>query len=165
MTRSPDSLPPESLERARVLTRALVSGADAEDASLRKLSLRGEEREGADRRLAVYGTLAPGEPNHDQVAGLEGRWTEGVVWGRRVEEGWGADLGYPALRLDPDGEPIRVALLESRDLPRAWPRLDRFEGPAYRRVTAPVATAEGLRLSQLYEVRATEPERRRRPRK
>ena len=28
----------------------------------------------ADHRLAVYGSLAPGRPNHHHVAALGGRW-------------------------------------------------------------------------------------------
>lgn len=149
------------LERARELTRALDRDRGEGDAALPDDLARTAELEGSDRRLAVYGTLAPGEPNHGRVADLEGEWTEGVVWGRRVEEGWGAELGYPALRLDPEGEPVRVALLSSPELPGAWSRLDRFEGPAYRRVVAPVATDAGVRLAQLYEIRR---HRRRRPR-
>ena len=48
-------------------------------------------------RLATYGSLAPGRPNHHQLDGLEGRWSEGDVYGRLVDAGWGASLGYPAL--------------------------------------------------------------------
>ena len=158
----PDSDPSTAegpLERARELTRALDADRGEGAPALPDGGARPEEIEGAERRLAVYGTLAPGEPNHGQVADLEGRWSGGVVWGRMVEEGWAAELGYPALRLDPDGDAVRVALLESDDLPRAWPRLDRFEGPAYRRVTAPVATVDGVRMSQLYEIRSRDPGR------
>lgn len=97
----------------------------------------------ADRRLAVYGTLAPGRPNHHLLAPLGGRWREGQVQGRLVASGWGATLGYPALALDPNGQSIAVHVLDSEDLPTAWPWLDRFEGPGYRRVVTTVRTADG----------------------
>lgn len=90
------------------------------------------------RRLAVYGSLAPGKENHHVVADLAGSWEEGFVRGVLHPEGWGATMGYPALRWDPGGERIAVHLLTSDDLPGAWPRLDRFEGPAYRRIWIPV---------------------------
>jgi gamma-glutamylcyclotransferase (GGCT)/AIG2-like uncharacterized protein YtfP len=32
-------------------------------------------------RLAVYGSLAPGQANHHQLAGLAGEWRSGVVRG------------------------------------------------------------------------------------
>jgi gamma-glutamylcyclotransferase (GGCT)/AIG2-like uncharacterized protein YtfP len=94
-------------------------------------------------RLATYGSLAPGRPNHHHVAGLGGGWFPGEVSGRLVEAGWGASLGYPALVLDPDGSPIDVQVLESDDLPAHWSRLDDFEGPGYERVLTTVHTATG----------------------
>ena len=89
-------------------------------------------------RLAVYGTLAPGRSNHHQLAGLTGRWLTGTVRGTRVESGWGAALGYPALTLDPNGPVVEVFLFESPDLPAHWARLDAFEGEGYRRVVTTV---------------------------
>ena len=94
-------------------------------------------------RLATYGSLAPGRPNHRQLDGLEGRWLAGQVNGMLVDAGWGAGLGYPALILDPDGSPIDVAVFESIDLPAHWARLDVFEGPGYQRVVTTVRTSTG----------------------
>ena len=94
-----------------------------------------------DTRLAVYGTLAPGQSNHHQLAGLQGRWRTGTVHGRRYDSGWGAALGYPGLVLDGRGNAVEVQLFESPDLPAHWGRLDAFEGPGYRRVAAAVALA------------------------
>jgi gamma-glutamylcyclotransferase (GGCT)/AIG2-like uncharacterized protein YtfP len=94
-------------------------------------------------RLATYGTLAPGRPNHHQLDGLEGRWLTGRVNGRLVDAGWGASLGYPALVLDPDGAGIDVDVFESADLPAHWPRLDAFEGAGYQRVVVRVHTPIG----------------------
>src|SRR3954453_20541966 len=94
-------------------------------------------------RLATYGSLPPGCPNHPHVAGLRGRWFSGHLHGRLVEEGWGASLGYPALVLDAGGPAIDVEVLECADLPAHWPRLDDFEGPGYERVLTAVHTATG----------------------
>jgi gamma-glutamylcyclotransferase (GGCT)/AIG2-like uncharacterized protein YtfP len=101
-------------------------------------------------RLAVYGTLAPGRPNHHQLRGLSGCWIEGTVRGELLQEGWGAELGYPGLVLDPDGPTVGVQLFDSPDLPDHWTRLDEFEGSAYRRTVTAVSTAEGDLLASIY---------------
>jgi gamma-glutamylcyclotransferase (GGCT)/AIG2-like uncharacterized protein YtfP len=79
--------------------------------------------------LATYGTLAPGRPNHHQLDGLDGQWSQGQVCGTLVDAGWGAGLGYPALVLDARGTPVDVQVFESVELPAHWSRLDQFEGP------------------------------------
>ena len=94
-------------------------------------------------RLATYGTLAPGRPNHHQLDGLEGRWLKGHVDGMLVDAGWGANLGYPALVLGPAGSAIGVDIFESVDLPAHWARLDTFEGPGYERVMTTVHMPRG----------------------
>ncbi|MFO1067751.1 MAG: gamma-glutamylcyclotransferase [Geminicoccaceae bacterium] len=96
-----------------------------------------------DTRFATYGTLAPGRPNHHQLAALDGCWRQGTVRGRLVDAGWGAALGYPGLVLDPSGPVVEVHLLESAALPAHWSRLDAFEGPGYRREVARVALPDG----------------------
>jgi gamma-glutamylcyclotransferase (GGCT)/AIG2-like uncharacterized protein YtfP len=92
-------------------------------------------------RLAVYGSLGPGRPNHHHLAGLGGVWTRGTVRGRLQAMGWGAQLGFPGLRLDTEGEEIAVDLLESALLADHWERLDAFEGSEYRRVMVNVDVA------------------------
>ena len=69
--------------------------------------------------LAVYGTLAPGQPNHHIVAPLRGEWTDGLIEGDLLPVG------------------LRAPLLAT-----AWPDLDRFEGPGYRRILVPVFSTE-----------------------
>jgi len=93
---------------------------------------------GVSRALAVYGTLAPGQPNHHVVAPLGGEWTDGLVEGDLFPVGWGATLGYPAFRPRAGGAPVAVKVLSSPRLAAAWPGLDRFEGPEYRRILVPV---------------------------
>ncbi len=106
--------------------------------------------DGAETRLAVYGTLAPGEPNHHQLSALEGIWRDGQVTGWLVAEGWGAALGYPALVPDPAGGTIAVKLFESAELPQHWHRLDAFEGEGYRRVPIVVETDSGAVEASIY---------------
>jgi gamma-glutamylcyclotransferase (GGCT)/AIG2-like uncharacterized protein YtfP len=105
---------------------------------------------GPDIRLATYGTLGPGRPNHVQLSDLPGRWLLGQVRGSLVGAGWGAKFGYPALILDADGSLTDVDVFESPALPRHWHRLDAFEGPGYRRVAVDVATAEGPLPASIY---------------
>jgi len=97
----------------------------------------------ARHRLASYGSLAPGRPNHHQLDGLKGQWLRGHVYGTLMNAGWGAGIGYPALVLDPNGSAVEVDVFESADLPAHWSRLDQFEGPGYRRVATTVNTASG----------------------
>ena len=104
----------------------------------------------AEQRLATYGTLAPGRPNHAQLAGLPGRWLTGYVRGTLTDAGWGAALGYPALILDPGGAAVEVHVFESAALPDNWSRLDAFEGPGYLRVVTEVTTEQGVFAASIY---------------
>jgi gamma-glutamylcyclotransferase (GGCT)/AIG2-like uncharacterized protein YtfP len=98
---------------------------------------------GIEHRLAVYGSLAPGRSNHAQLADLRGDWTHGAVRGHLVPEGWGAGVGFPGLRLDPEGPDVTVQVFTSPDLPAHWARLDAFEGADYRRVAVTVIGPDG----------------------
>lgn len=104
-------------------------------------------------RLAVYGTLAPGRPNHHQLDGLTGRWLSGHVHGTLVQAGWGASLGYPALTLSSEGAAVDVQVFESTDLPAHWARLDEFEGPGYRRVVTTVHLSSDELAASIYVLR------------
>jgi len=108
-----------------------------------------------DHRLAVYGSLAPGKPNHHQLAGIAGGWQPGIVRGWLVESGWGATAGFPGVRLDPMGPEVMVQLFTSEDLPDHWDRLDAFEGDEYERV--PVDVDLGTYRTQAY-IYALKPE-------
>lgn len=105
---------------------------------------------GRRHRLAIYGSLAPGQPNHHQLQSLNGRWSAGTVRGRLVEQGWGAGLGYPALILDTDGTHIDVHVFESPDLPSHWERLDLFEGTDYVGAPTTVSTPDGWLAAFIY---------------
>jgi gamma-glutamylcyclotransferase (GGCT)/AIG2-like uncharacterized protein YtfP len=95
------------------------------------------------RKLIVYGSLAPGGPNHGLLADLSGEWSKGWVTGELMEQGWSAAMSYPALRWCPEGMPIDAFLFVSDELPESWSRLDEFEGLEYRRIWAPFWTPEG----------------------
>lgn len=93
--------------------------------------------------LIVYGSLAPGGPNHGLLADVPGEWTKGWVNGELLERGWSAAMSYPALRWCPEGGMIEAYLFISEGLPEIWERLDEFEGLEYRRIWAPFWTDEG----------------------
>lgn len=88
--------------------------------------------------LAVYGTLAPGRPNHHVLAPLGGEWTDGLIEGHLIPLGWGAALGFPGFRPRVGGDAVAVRVLTAPSLAGAWPDLDRFEGPGYERILVPV---------------------------
>jgi gamma-glutamylcyclotransferase (GGCT)/AIG2-like uncharacterized protein YtfP len=111
-----------------------------------------EARFGIQQTLAVYGTLAPGRSNHHVVSPLGGEWTEGVIEGDLFPVGWGATLGYPAFRPRAGGPAVGVHVLKADALASAWPRLDRFEGPGYRRILVPVFTSGRMDERRLYTV-------------
>ena len=56
--------------------------------------------------------------------------------------GWGAALGYPGLHPRVGGDTVAVQVLRAPLLVSAWPTLDRFEGPGYRRILVPVFSTE-----------------------
>ncbi len=101
------------------------------------------------RRLAVYGTLAPGERNHPVIAGIEGSWSDGHVDGvvRAV-------AGYPAFTWKKGKGTVRVRVLTSEALPKHWHRIDGFEGGLYRRILVPVHRPAGSVIAHIYESRA-----------
>lgn len=94
-------------------------------------------------RLFVYGSLRPGAANEHVLAGIDGRWEPGVIRGRLVDSGWGADLGYPALVLDRCANEVEGLVLTSAGLASRWRELDAFEGEEYERVVAPVQLENG----------------------
>ncbi len=97
---------------------------------------------GIGHTLAVYGTLAPGQPNHHVLAPLGGEWTDGLIEGDLIPLGWGAALGYPGFRPRAGGDAVAVKVLTAPSLATAWPDLDRFEGPGYRRILMPIFGTE-----------------------
>ena len=139
----------------RVRCRGRLSDADATRGIDAEAQLERSYRHS--QRLAVYGSLAPGRSNHHIVAPYGGTWARGRVRGDLVEAGWGAVVGYPALRMRADGPWVPVHLLDSDQLPGAWPAIDAFEGDEYQRILVPVFAdrddaTEVIAVANLYEI-------------
>lgn len=90
------------------------------------------------QRLFVYGTLGPGRPNEHILEAIGGSWETASVTGILHHEGWGAEMGYPAIQLRGDGEKVEGFLFNSEAIAQHWKALDAFEGEAYERVLAEV---------------------------
>lgn len=105
-------------------------------------------------RLFVYGSLQPGSVNAHVLADVSGSWQPGSVRGRLVASGWGAELGFPALVLDPEAEAIEGSVLTSTELDAKLDELDEFEGDGYERVRAAVRLRTGDEVvAWLYQLR------------
>ncbi len=146
-------VPHDAVRRVNAARRA----GDLRD--LERLEPVVEALHGASCRLAVYGSLLPGEENHQEVEALRGTWVDGTVQGTLEDRGWGARAGYPGIRIGGGPGAVPVKVLVSEDLPRAWPRLDVFEGDEYVRVLAFVALPDGKEMvANIYELRDLPPD-------
>ncbi len=93
------------------------------------------------QRLFVYGTLGPDGPNRHILVEIGGTWVEASVRGRLEDRGWGAQMGYPAILLDPNAPPVQGHVFVSENLVDHWTELDAFEGSEYQRVLTQVELA------------------------
>jgi gamma-glutamylcyclotransferase (GGCT)/AIG2-like uncharacterized protein YtfP len=99
------------------------------------------------RQLVVYGTLAPGQPNHELLASLSGEWALVEVPGLL-----GQDVGVPTFVSDRSARLQQVDLFCSADLPGTWRQLDEFEGARYPRRFVVYRTDNKLSgVANLYE--------------
>ena len=98
------------------------------------------------QHLFIYGTLGPGRPNEHVMAAIGGEWQEASVRGQLKQEGWGADMGYPGIILDQDGDTVDGYIFSSDNLNQNWDKLDDFEGTGYQRVLTQVTTKDGKQL-------------------
>ncbi len=96
--------------------------------------------------LFVYGTLAPNGPNEHILTNIGGTWHPGTLRGQLHEAGWGANMGYPGLTLDEQGEPVKGFLFSSAQLSDHWGFLDEFEGSEYERVVAIASLSDGSQV-------------------
>ena len=85
------------------------------------------------QRLFVYGTLAPGRPNHHVLADLPGDWQPASLRGKLIHKGWGAALGSPGILPRADGGIVEGYVFTSPVLNDYWAYLDAFEGDGYVR--------------------------------
>jgi gamma-glutamylcyclotransferase (GGCT)/AIG2-like uncharacterized protein YtfP len=98
-------------------------------------------------RLAIYGTLRRGEPNHRIIEHIAGEWIDGFVRGR-IEEHY----GFLFFAGDDRGGMVPVEVLSSSELSGSLERIDRFEGVWYRRTLIPVYDSTGsiLFIANIY---------------
>ena len=94
-------------------------------------------------KLFVYGTLAPNRPNEHILKKVCGSWQNATVIGILKEEGWGAEMGYPGIELNKDGEEIKGFIFKSKNLLNHWNMLDDFEGEEYERVVTQAKLQDG----------------------
>ena len=107
--------------------------------------------------LFVYGTLAPGRPNEHILEKIGGSWEEGSVTGKLYQEGWGAEMGYPAIILDMTGEDVEGFVFSSDKLSTYWDELDKFEGEAYKRVVVKVKLKDKTKIdAYIYSLKKQE---------
>lgn len=93
----------------------------------------------------IYGTLAPGKPNHHLIKDIAGTWHKAEVKGKLEKDGWGADLGYNGFRhsTGADQQVIPAVVLIAEDMHANWKRLDEFEGEGYQRLLARFELSNG----------------------
>jgi gamma-glutamylcyclotransferase (GGCT)/AIG2-like uncharacterized protein YtfP len=96
--------------------------------------------------LVSYGTLRPGYENHHVVEGIPGKWQPARIEGVIDQRG-----RYPRYRYVRNGRWVNVEVFVSTSLPHHWTRLDRFEGPSYRRVSVPVRLEGRTIYGYVYE--------------
>jgi gamma-glutamylcyclotransferase (GGCT)/AIG2-like uncharacterized protein YtfP len=137
------SLSREQLNDALIRINILRTREPADVMALDLLEGAVEALFSVSRHLIVYGSLAPGGPNHGLLSDLPGEWFKGSVTGELLERGWSAAMSYPALRWCPEGGEIEAYLLVSPALGSIWTRLDEFEGLEYNRIWAPFLSSDG----------------------
>jgi gamma-glutamylcyclotransferase (GGCT)/AIG2-like uncharacterized protein YtfP len=110
------------------------------------------------KSIIIYGTLAPNRPNHSKIEHINGKWIKGVVKGKLVKEGWGAELGYYGFKHSSvdEQENIEAFVLFSDELINNWTYLDEFEGDGYRRILAKFELENGeVGVGNIYAINDT----------
>ncbi len=99
-----------------------------------------------DYKLVVYGTLAPGEPNHFILEPPSGKWKDCQINGKIETQD-----DFPFFKWSPSSPKIQVKLFKSESLPKKWQELDQFEGSHYRRHMVPVFVEDNWEVAYVYE--------------
>ncbi|MPV86249.1 gamma-glutamylcyclotransferase family protein [Ostreibacterium oceani] len=94
-------------------------------------------------RLFVYGTLAPGRPNHHVLEDIPGHWDRAILKGKLLDEGWGSAQGFPGIVPSDEGEGVEGFVFSSDQLSKHWSMLDEFEGTGYQRQRVQVKIESG----------------------
>jgi gamma-glutamylcyclotransferase (GGCT)/AIG2-like uncharacterized protein YtfP len=98
-------------------------------------------------RLAVYGSLIPGEVNASQLDDLNGCWQRGVVKGKLCLRD-----GFHCFRWEYGAGEIFVNVFAA-PCPLPFRRLDKFEGTRYQRILAPVRVSDSHSVCNIYQER------------
>lgn len=107
------------------------------------------------QHLFVYGTLRLGQPNAHVMEAIGGTWQKGYVLGALINEGWGAAMGSPGIRLSSQKDQVHGYVFSSVHLEQHWAALDEFEGAEYERVNVMVMLENGESMhSQIYALKS-----------
>ena len=93
--------------------------------------------------LFIYGTLVPKRQNEHILKNIGGTFQKAFMYGDLVQEGWGASMGCPALKINENGIKIDGYIFSSENLDKNWVFLDNFEGDEYLRVLTKVTLGNG----------------------
>ncbi|WP_428024142.1 gamma-glutamylcyclotransferase family protein [Arcobacter sp.] len=96
--------------------------------------------------LFVYGTLMPNCPNAHVLEKIVGKFVPATVKGFLIDAGWSASMGYPGIRLDPNGDTVHGFLFTSSNLINHWDYLDEFEGGEFVRTPVTVERYDELEV-------------------
>ncbi|RXM39175.1 gamma-glutamylcyclotransferase [Chryseobacterium sp. CH21] len=109
-----------------------------------------------ENRLIIYGTLAPGKPNHHKMTHIKGDWKPAILKGGKLEtKGWGAELGFNGYVPTEENEQADIPcyVLFSDNLNENWDFLDGFEGEGYKRILANYELEDGQQgIGYLYAI-------------
>ncbi len=94
--------------------------------------------------LFVYCTLMPNCPNGHVLENIIGKFVPATVEGQLIGAGWSASMGYPGIKLDPNGDTVHGFLFYSRNLYDNWDNLDAFEGDEFVRTAVSVERYDEL---------------------
>ncbi len=94
--------------------------------------------------LFVYGTLMPNCPNGHVLENIVGKFLPATVTGELIGAGWSASMGYPGIKLDPEGDTVHGYLFYSHNLCDNWDYLDAFEGEEFVRTEVSVERYDEL---------------------
>ena len=143
----------EGLNRKR--STSTIGSGDFQNADLTEVEKTFIKTHNPERSFIVYGTLAPGAPNHSVVEHITGDWQRGIVKGRLENKGWGADQGYYGFMHTSikEQQEIKVFVLCSDELIANWKMLDDFEGSGYKRILAKYELTSGqIGVGNIYAI-------------
>jgi len=109
--------------------------------------------------LFVYGTLMPNCPNGHVLENIVGKFVPATVTGELIGAGWSASMGYPGIKLDPEGDTVHGYLFYSHNLADYWEFLDEFEGEEFIRTEVTVERHDELDVNTcIYVLKDTKEE-------